>query len=138
MKSMIISSKNKRIDYISRCRIGKMHDYRFLKEEFPPDTAWFEHFNVKVDLGYSGIAKDYICQYIGIPHKKQRNGELTEQQKAENKLWASERITVEHSLAGLKRYRVLSDRLRLHTLNLYDKIIGLCAGLWNFYLFDFS
>jgi hypothetical protein len=33
---------------------------------------------------------------------------------------ASERISVEHSLAGLKRYRILSDRLRLHTLNLYD------------------
>lgn len=42
--------------------------------------------------------------------------ELTEQQKAESQLMAaSERISVEHSLIGLKRYRVLSDKLHLHT-----------------------
>ena len=51
MKSMIIYIKNNRIDYISRYRIGQLHDYRFLKKEFPPDPGWFEHFNVKVDLG---------------------------------------------------------------------------------------
>ena len=135
---MIISSENKRIDYISRCRIGKLHDYRFLKEVFPPDKGWFEHFNIKVDLGYLGIAKEYICQSISIPHKKKKKMELTEQQKDENKLMASERIGVEHSLAGLKRYRLLSDRLRLHALNLYNQILGVCAGLWNFYLFVFS
>lgn len=134
---MIISSENKRIGYISRCRIGKLHDYRFLKEEFPPDKNWFEPFNIKVDLGYLGIAKDYICQSISIPHKKKKKMALTEQQKAENKLMASERISVEHSLAGLKRYHLLSARLRLHTLDLYDQILGVCAGVWNFYLFVF-
>jgi hypothetical protein len=46
---MIISSKNKRISYISPGRIGKLHDYRFLKEAFPPDQGWFEDFKVKVD-----------------------------------------------------------------------------------------
>ena len=51
---------------------------------------------------------------------------------------AAERIGVEHSLAGLKRYRVLSDRLRLHSLDLYDQILGVGAGWWNFYLSDFS
>ena len=135
---MIISSKNKRIDYLSRGRIGKVHDYRFLKEEFPPDKAWFEHFNIKVDLGYLGIAKDYICQPISIPHKNKKKMALTEQQKSENKLWASERISVEHRLAGLKRYRLLVDRLRLHSLNLYDQVLGVGAGWWNFYLSDFS
>ena len=31
---------------------------------------------------------------------------------------ASERIFVENSIAGLKRYRVLSDRLRNHDIDL--------------------
>ena len=118
--------------------MGKLHDYRFLKAEFPPDKGWFEPFNIKVDLGYLGIAKDYICQPISIPHKKKKKIELAEQQKDENKSMASQRIRVEHNLAGLKRYRLLSDRLRLHTLNLYDQILGVCAGVWNFYLFVFS
>ena len=135
---MIISGKNKRIDYISRCKIGKLHDYRFLKEVFPPDKGWFEHFNIKVDLGYLGIAKEYICQHISIPHKKKKGIALNKQQKYENKLMASERINIEHSLAGLKRYRFLSDRLRLHTLDLYEQVLGVCAGVWNFYLFVFA
>jgi hypothetical protein len=47
---------------------------------------------------------------------------------------ASERIKVEHSIGGLKRYRILSDRLRTHLIDLYDDILWVCAGLWNFYL----
>jgi hypothetical protein len=111
-----------------------LHDYRFLKEEFPPAQGWFENFNVKVDLGFLGIAKDYICQHIMIPHKKKKNMELTELQKTETQLKASEQIVVEHSLAGLKRYRILSDRLRIHVMELSNQIIGVGAGLWNFYL----
>jgi len=28
----------------------------------------------------------------------------------------------------------LSDRLRMHDLDEYNEILGICAGLWNFYL----
>jgi len=28
----------------------------------------------------------------------------------------------------------LSDRLRVHDIELYNVILGVCAGLWNFYL----
>jgi hypothetical protein len=47
---------------------------------------------------------------------------------------AAERIPVEHGIGGLKRFRVLSDRLRIYPLDLYDKITGICASTWNFYL----
>ncbi len=47
---------------------------------------------------------------------------------------ASVRIKVEHSIAGMKRYRILSDRLRIHLIDLYDDILALCVGLRNFYL----
>jgi hypothetical protein len=47
---------------------------------------------------------------------------------------ASERIIVEHSIGGMKRYRILSDRLRLHDFDFYDVILGVCAGLWNYHL----
>jgi hypothetical protein len=73
-------------------------------------------------------------KYIAIPHKKSKTKPLTDNQKGENKLMASERIKVEHSIGGLKRYRILSDRLRTHLIDLYDDILGVCAGLWNFYL----
>ena len=105
-----------------------------LLEEFPPEEHWFAEFRLRVDLGFLGIEKDFICKELFIPHKKPKKKELTLEQKAENKLLASKRIVVEHALAGLKRYRILSDRLRLHDLELYDVILGVCAGLWNFYL----
>ena len=105
-----------------------------MKEEFPPDKNWFEEFNVKVDLGFLGIAGDYSCRSIKIPHKKPKNSELSEEKKMENKEISSERIIVEHSIGGLRRYRILADRLRTHDIDFYNEVLGVCAGLWNFYL----
>jgi hypothetical protein len=34
----------------------------------------------------------------------------------------------------MKRYRILSERLRVHDVGLYNVILGVCAELWNFYL----
>jgi hypothetical protein len=131
---MAIATKSKVIKYLSNVYVGKSHDFSVLKAEFPPYKNWFKSFNIKVDLGYLGIAKEYKCQSISIPHKKSKNKPLTEQQKNENKELASERIYVENSFSGLKRFRVLPDRLRLHDFDLYNVILGVCAGLWNFYL----
>jgi len=104
------------------------------KLEFTPKQNWFINLNVRVDLGFVGFEKDYPCKNLYIPNKKPKGKELTPEQKAENKLLAGERIVVEHSIAGLKRYRILSDRLRMHDLDLYNQVLGICAGLWNFRL----
>lgn len=131
---MTLSNEQRRILYLSHCWVGKTHDYRVFKEEFPPEQAWFADFCVRVDLGFLGFAEDYVCKELWIPHKKPQKQELTQTQKEENKLRASERIVVEHAIAGMKRYRILADRLRMQDLKLYDDILGVCAGLWNFYL----
>lgn len=131
---MIISDKSRRIGYLSHYAMGKLHDYRFLKQMFPPQKKWFENFYLRVDLGYLGIVKDYVCKGVSIPHKKPRKAELTTTQVAENKQRAAERIFVEHSIGGIKRFRILSDRLRIHNLYLYNHILGICAALWNFFL----
>ena len=104
------------------------------KTEFPNSEPWFTHSQVRVDLGFQGFEKDYEVKKLFLPHKKPKNKELTVEQKAENKVLAGERVVVEHRIAGLKRFRILSDRLRLHDLDLYNQILGLCAGLWNFRL----
>ena len=104
------------------------------KEEFPPAQDWFKDFQVRVDLGFLGIEKDYACKELLLPNKKKKKQELSTEQKNENKLLAGERIYVEHAIGGMKRYRILSDRLRVQDVNLYNVILGVCAGLWNFYL----
>lgn len=131
---MILSNPRKKVLYVSRCWVGKAHDYGMFKEEFPPDQDWLKNFCVRVDLGFLGIEKDYVCKELLLPNKKKKKQELSVEQKTENKLLASERIYVEHAIGGMKRYRILSDRLRIHDVELYNVILGVCAGLWNFYL----
>jgi len=125
---------HKQILYLSNCWVGKAQDYGIFKEEFPPEQNWFANLTVRFDLGFFGFEKDYPCKQAYLPNKKPKKQELTPEQKEENKALASKRIVVEHSIAGLKRYRILSDRLRMHDLDLYNQVLGVCAGLWNFRL----
>ena len=131
---MILSNPQRKILYVSYCWVGKTHDYRMFKEEFPPTQDWFRDYRVRVDLGFFGFEKDYVCKELVLPHKKKKKQELSLEQKQENKLRAGARIFVEHAIGGMKRYRILSDRLRVHDVELYNVILGVCAGLWNFYL----
>lgn len=87
-----------------------------------------------MDLGFVGFEKKYECECVRGTHKKSKGKELDEKQKIENKEISSERIKVEHSIGGMKRFRILSDRARMHDFNLYDDILGVVAGLWNFYI----
>jgi hypothetical protein len=36
VKTLLIIDKGKKIEYLSHCYCGAMHDYRILKERFPP------------------------------------------------------------------------------------------------------
>jgi len=76
----------------------------------------------------------YKTKKLSLPHKRKKGGELTENQKNDNKKMAQQRIFVENAFSGMKRYKVLSNKIRTHLFDLYDSIIAICAGLWNFYL----
>ena len=111
--------------------MGTVHDFELLKLEFWPQLNWFKDKRIRLDSGFQGFEGLYQTLETVIPVKKPRGKELSEEQKKANQEKSSKRVIVEHSIAGLKRFRILSDRLRLHTFRLYDEIIGICAGLWN-------
>lgn len=134
VKAMIISTLDKYIHFISSYYIGKTHDFSLLKEEFNPDLNWFAGYQIRLDLGYQGFKSDYPNATTFLPNKKPRGKDLTEEQKLENRQMASQRIKVEHAIAGIKRYDILTNVCRLHNFDIYDKILAVCAGLWNFYL----
>ena len=108
-----------------------------LKRELPPEIDWFTDLQVFVDLGYLGMQSDYRGDQIEVPHKKPRkskknaNPQLSEEQKAANKVLSQVRIFVEHAIGGMKRYNILVYRFRNHKENFEDDVIGICAGLWN-------
>jgi hypothetical protein len=65
---------------------------------------------------------------ITTPHKKPRNGELTQSQKAENKDISSSRIFVEHVIRLVKIFRIAKERFRLHP-DTYEQVILTVCGL---------
>jgi hypothetical protein len=132
-----MSLPDKFIVFLGRTFSGHNHDYKMLKQEFPPDIDWFADLNVLVDLGYMGIQSDYRGEQIDIPHKKPRKSkknlspQLPEEQKVTNKALSQIRIFVEHAIGGMKRYNILVHSFRNHKKNFEDDVIGICAGLWN-------
>jgi DDE superfamily endonuclease len=130
-----LTNADKRILFLSNAHHGSHHDYKMLKTEFKPEVGvWFDEQQFYVDLGFLGITKDY-CDKVNIPNKRSKKKELSLEQKEQNRSVSKIRIKVEHSIGGMKRYRILSDRLRLRNLTRYNQIAGICAGIWNFALF---
>jgi hypothetical protein len=114
--------------------VGKSHDYSMLKEEFPPQKSWFINHEIQLDLGFIGFDKDYQCKKLRLPYRRKKQQELNAQEQEHNRDISKERIRIEHSIGGIKRFRILSERTRIRDYDLYDDILGVCAGLWNFYL----
>jgi hypothetical protein len=67
-----MSLSDKFIVFLGRTFSGHHHDYSMLKQEFPPNVAWFKDIHVRVDLGYQGMPADYHIEQIDIHHKKPR------------------------------------------------------------------
>jgi hypothetical protein len=118
---------------------GSTHDFTLLQQCFEVHLPWFKKLKVRMDLGFQGFAGQYPCKEVFIPYKKKRVAkaqcnELSEEQKRINKEQAGRRIAVEHSIGGMKRYRILCNRLRVKATAFIDTLSGVCAGLWNFAL----
>ena len=132
-KSLVASDEAGRILILPPTKPGRRSDYFRFKQSgigdiIPSDvTAW-------VDLGFLGIEKDYPALDVLIPHKKPKNGELTPEQRQENKVVSHFRVRVEHSIGRIKRFRSVSDIYRNRGSQLADKFILVAAGLSNYHL----
>ncbi len=129
---MVISTKDKRVDFLGKTvEGGKIHDYALLKKEFPPQAGWFAKQRLFVDLGYTGIGKDYQIGTLGIPFKRPRRSKknpdpkLTPQQLAHNQYIGKNRIGVENALCGMKRYHLLCTKYRGKSIENFDSSIEL-------------
>lgn len=122
----------KRVLVLSKARAGKLHDKKFHDQE---DIAGSvpDQIPIELDLGFLGVDKQYdnIC----IPHKKPKGGDLSEEQKADNRALSQSRVVCENAFAGIKRGCVAVsavDRNRIEEFD--DRLMLTAAGLWNFYL----
>lgn len=90
--------------------------FREQQKKFKPDQMF------EGDKAYQG------GKNIKTLNKKPRNGELTTQQKAENKDFSSQRIFVEHVIRLVKIFRVAQQRFPLHSPT-YEQVIFTICGL---------
>lgn len=108
---------------------GRPHDYSAFKLKHP--TALPEGLQTFVDLGYEGMRKDFPEFHAVLPHKKTAGRRLTVLQKEFNKSHSRIRIVIEHTIANIKKFRIMSDIFR-NRLHRYDRISDIICGLINF------
>lgn len=68
---------------------------------------------------------------VTTPHKKPKGGELTDEQRVENKQLAAERMHVEHGIRRVKAFRIMRDEYRL-ALGLFPMIVSAVVRLIQF------
>jgi hypothetical protein len=127
VKNNVISDKRTRkIKVLSPTVEGKMHDKKLADEQhipFPPGSSLWK------DTGYQGYEPDDVLTFQ--PKKKPKGGELTPQQKACNTAISSQRMGVEHSIGGVKVYRIVHDVFRNLVDGFDDLVMETACGLHN-------
>jgi hypothetical protein len=84
------------------------------------------------DLGFQGFTLDGV--QITQPQKKPRGKNLSDAQKADNRVIARRRVPTEHIIASIKRCRIVKDTIRLWKDTARDMVMAICCGLHNFRL----
>ena len=83
----------------------------------------------KTDTGYLGIKK--IHANSEHPIKSSKYHKLNAEERAYNHDLASQRVTNEHSIGFLKRFKILAERYR-NRRKRYGLRLNLLAGICNF------
>ena len=130
-KHLAAVDETKRVLVLSEARERKLHDKRFHDEA---DIAGSipDEIPIEADLGFLGLQKEY--DNIHLPHRKPKGGELSPQQKEENRALSQSRVVCENAFAGVKRYNAVSAIYRNRQAKFDDHLMLTAAGLWNFYL----
>lgn len=132
-KNLVLTDGRKRVLVLSPTVEGKRHDFPLLK-----DAGWPEAIPktvpIHADSGFQGFVAAYPGHAVSMPRKKPKGGTLSPQQKGWNTRRRRVRVLVEHALAGVKRFRIVSDTFRNKREEFADRAMLLTSGLWNWHL----
>jgi IS5 family transposase len=84
-----------------------------------------------MDKGYVGIRNDDPEVPIILPFQAARGRPLTDEQKAYNRVVASHRVVVEHTIAQLNRFTVLRQVFRAQKRQRHGTVVRVVAKLVN-------
>lgn len=132
-KNLVISTRKKRIGFLSKTVDGKEHDFSILKAQAPPNRMPPD-VKKHADLGFKGFDTEYPDHVVSLPQRKPRTRDLTEVQKERNRKKSRIRVLVEHAIGGVKRFRIVSDVFRNKEEGFDDQAMFVSCGLWNHHL----
>jgi DDE superfamily endonuclease/Helix-turn-helix of DDE superfamily endonuclease len=127
VKNNVISARGGKVLFLSDTYEGKKHDKKIADEEayqFPQGSVLWQ------DTGFQGFAPHGVK--IKQPKKKPRNGELSDEQKEENRQISKIRVEVEHQIGGIKRCQIVVQKFRNWVDHYIDDVMETACGLHNF------
>jgi len=129
LKNILLGDLDGYVHFLSDTCEGKKHDKKIADEVgyILPEGSYLGQ-----DTGFQGFEIPSVN--IIQPKKKPRGGELTEDEKERNRSISKVRVRIEHTIGGVKRYRIVKDKLRNWKCNFRDLVMETCCGLHNFRL----
>jgi DDE superfamily endonuclease/Helix-turn-helix of DDE superfamily endonuclease len=127
--NLITDKRTGKIKGLSPTVEGKRHDKRIADEQgeiFPRGSLLWK------DTGFQGYEPQAVRPLQ--PKKKPKGRDLSEEEKAANRLISKDRIGIEHSLAGVKVFRIVHDVYRNTRQGFDDLVMEIACGLHNFRL----
>ncbi len=129
LKNNVLINEPCKILFLTDTVEGKRSDKKLADESdytLPPGSKLAQ------DTGFQGFKLENVS--ILQPKKKPRGKELTDLDKHINQWISSIRIRVEHAIGGVKRYRIVKDKIRNWKKGIRDAVLETCCGLHNFRL----
>jgi len=123
-KNFGICRPDGQILFLSYSFTGSTHDKTIYDElEINVDGVPF-----LLDLGFQGVDENGSTM---IPFKKPREQELTTVKKQINRAMSTLRVKIEHVFAGLKRLRMLKEKIRIPSYSKRQTIVKIAAAIHN-------
>ena len=123
---MIVNAKTSEIICTAHAE-GSTHDFKLYENSVGSAVA--DDIKVQGDSGYQGILK--LHKNSETPKKKPKGGELTKEEKAENKQLSSERMLVENINAKIKVFKITANKYR-NRRRRFGLRMSLICGIINF------
>ncbi len=123
---VLVNARSGKVVYLSPTQVGKKHDKQQADAAaivYPP------YATLGKDTGFQGYQPLRVLAWQ--PKKKPKGRQLDIADKFFNTLLSSARIVVEHTLAGVKRSRIVKDLFRNTKLGFTDKVMEVACALHN-------
>lgn len=129
VKNNVLITTDSKVLLLTPSYEGRIHDKRIADRTV---YSLLEGSCLYQDSGFQGFSVAGVKMIQ--PMKKPKSRDLTDQEKAKNCEISSIRIRIEHAISGIKRYRIVKDKLRTSKKGFADLVMETCCGLHNFRL----